>query len=464
MKKADFIEKARAIHGNKYDYSLIPEEFRGIDRIPLICDIHGEFVSIARNHIHGVHSGCPICGRKRAKSKITDTFESFVEKARKIHGDKYEYFENCFTKTASKLKIYCKKCGKVFEQMGTMHLAGNGCSFCNPPHTKLTHEKFVQKMSETHPNLEILSRYISTNKPIEVRCKIHDYKYTTTPHRLVQGSNCQKCYDERRGESLKKTTLQLLSELEKIHGSKYTYPKLENEYVNNKNKVTAVCPIHGEFKISVNKLLIGHGCRKCADIENGLKKRLTLEEVLYRFKKIHNNKYTYPYIKEEYETVNSIITVICPVHGEYKQKVGVHLSGCGCPICNESQLEKYVYSIIGECDRQYKPDWLGRKSLDFYIEGKRVGIECQGLQHFISVDRFGGEEGFKKRKALDISKFVACNEQHVSLIYVVSKKHKRYLTQKQFAGIYDKNVLFFEDIQKDNNILLEKIEELSCIR
>lgn len=57
---------------------------------------------------------------------------------------------------------------------------------------KLTHEKFVKRLKETHSNLEVLSTYNGIDKPITVRCTIHNHIWTTTPHRLKQGSNCQK--------------------------------------------------------------------------------------------------------------------------------------------------------------------------------------------------------------------------------------------------------------------------------
>ena len=77
-----------------------------------------------------------------------------------------------------------------------------------------------------------------------------------------------------------------------------------------------------------------------------------------------------------------------------------HLNGCGCPICNESHLEKEKSIILDNnkivYERFKRFDWLGKQSLDFYLSEYHVAIECQGRQHFMPIKAFGDEEGFQK--------------------------------------------------------------------
>lgn len=448
MDKESFIKKANEVHGNKYNYDLLPDVFKMTDRVKIVCDLHGEFEQIARNHTHAKH-GCPICGRIKANKKITDTFEEFLEKEKKVHGDKYEAIRESFTATKDKVKIRCKKCGNIFEQTGTMHLYGNGCSFCHPAPKKLTTEKFKEKLAKTHPNLEVLTEYISTNKPITVRCKIHNHTYTTTPHRLVQGSNCQKCYDDRRGKTILKPIEKVIEDLHKVHGDKYEYPKINEEYENSKSKLTVICNEGHVFISTINKLLSGHGCNKCADIKNGISKRLTPQEVLSRSMKKHKSKYLYPKINEEYTGYNSKITIICPVHGEFKQISGIHMSGCGCPSCNESHLERDISILFPDAERYKKFKWLGKQSLDFYISKNKIGIECQGSQHFEPSEGFGGYTNFLKCLERDIRKNRLCREHGVKLIYIMSKKHNSLLKHNTvLQALYDDNVYFIEDLNE----------------
>ena len=65
---------------------------------------------------------------------------------------------------------------------------------------------------------------------------------------------------------------------------------------------------------------------------------------------------------------------------------------------------------------QYRPDWLGRQSLDLYVPSLRTAIEYQGVQHYIPVEFFGGEEALAQRQELDQTKRHLCEENRVRLI------------------------------------------------
>ena len=65
---------------------------------------------------------------------------------------------------------------------------------------------------------------------------------------------------------------------------------------------------------------------------------------------------------------------------------------------------------------QYRPDWLGRQSLDLYIPSLRTAIEYQGVQHYLPVEFFGGEEALAQRQDLDRVKKELCAANSVQLI------------------------------------------------
>lgn len=197
------------------------------------------------------------------------TKEQFIEKAIKKHGDKYDYSLVEYVNNKTPIKIKCNKCGGIFEQLPKNHLSGNGCSICNPPHKKIQHDEFVLRLAKTHPNLEVLSEYKSKDEKIKVRCKIHDYIYETTPHRLTSGANCLMCYNERRGTSLLFDINDVKQKIFEIHGDKYKYPYFDTEYKNMKSKITIICPKHGIFyQTCIHHINRKQGCPICNESHN----------------------------------------------------------------------------------------------------------------------------------------------------------------------------------------------------
>lgn len=128
------INKAKEIHGDKYDYS--EAEYTGNDnKIKIIChqkdefgEEHGAFYATPHAHIGTMKSGCPKCSGKHKT-----TTEEFIKKAKKIHGDKYDYSETEYVRALSPVAIICPKHGKFFQKPNG-HLAGQGCPYCKQSH------------------------------------------------------------------------------------------------------------------------------------------------------------------------------------------------------------------------------------------------------------------------------------------------------------------------------------------
>lgn len=322
---------------------------------------------------------------------------------------------------------------------------------------KFTNEEYIKIFNESYPTLELLSEYNGDKQYITVRCKIHDYIFNTKPNWLKQGQGCQKCYNDRRGNSSRRTTESFIENAKKIHGDKYDYSKVN--YVNASTKVCIICPIHGEFWQRPDKhLSLKQGCPRCGSILNGIKKRLGVNEFVRRAQKVHGDKYGYS--KVEYINCETKVCVICPQHGEFWQTPYCHLNGHGCPTCNESHLEKAMKNVLLEnnieFEQQKKFEWLGRQTLDFYLPQYNIGIECQGGQHFQAVEHFGGEKEFQKLLRRDKIKKQKCDTNNLKLFYVVDDINKIQLKgcalKKIYKVLYDLNVIN-EKINKIKNIL-----------
>ena len=83
-----FIEKAKLVHGDKYDYALV-EYKNTITKVKIMCPIHGVFEQRPNDHLN--HKGCSMCGEKSRINKRRKTTEQFIEEAKAVHGNKYDY-------------------------------------------------------------------------------------------------------------------------------------------------------------------------------------------------------------------------------------------------------------------------------------------------------------------------------------------------------------------------------------
>ena len=130
--KQVFIEKANKIHNNFYSYGKFVYEKSDI-KSTIICPIHGEYVQTASAYLAG--RGCRECGLiKNSANKIETGKKLFEDKARKIHGNHYDYSETIYAGANSKASIICRKHGR-FVQTISGHLTGEGCSKCGRERT-----------------------------------------------------------------------------------------------------------------------------------------------------------------------------------------------------------------------------------------------------------------------------------------------------------------------------------------
>lgn len=114
----EFIADAVKIHGNEYDYSKV-NYVNNNTKIEIICKEHGSFWVLPRIHL----SGCK-CAKCK---KVSSDRDYFIQKAKEIHGDKYNYDKVVYEKANKKVCIICNRCGKEFWQTPNSHLGGHGC-------------------------------------------------------------------------------------------------------------------------------------------------------------------------------------------------------------------------------------------------------------------------------------------------------------------------------------------------
>lgn len=143
-----FVAKAKAIHGDKYDYSKV-DYANNHTKVCIICHEHGLFWQTPKEHLKG--SGCIQCGRERMRFKQTLSQEEFIQKAMSVHGDKYDYSKVEYVNATTPVSIICPRHG-VFKQKAYGHIWGYGCPHCaNESKRKLVYGVGIKDITCSKP-------------------------------------------------------------------------------------------------------------------------------------------------------------------------------------------------------------------------------------------------------------------------------------------------------------------------
>ena len=249
-----FIQQSKNIHGDRYDYSKV--EYKNCKSpIMIICKEHGEFQQTPEVHYLG--GGCSKCAGRYQPST-----EEFIERAREIHGDTYDYSKVSYINSNTKVTIICKTHGE-FQQRPQKHLIKRGCDICGGSYKSNT-EEFIAKAKEIHGDTYDYSKveYIDRKTNVIIICKKHG-EFPQTPKTHLRNCGCDSCGTDRTSEIRRKPISEFIEESKNIHGEKYDYSKVE--YINSNTKVIIICKKHGEFIQTPNSHIRGNGCSKCVN-------------------------------------------------------------------------------------------------------------------------------------------------------------------------------------------------------
>jgi hypothetical protein len=289
-KTEQFVEKAKKIHGETYDYSGV-QYVVSAKKVEIRCGSHGAFLQTPNSHLNG--SGCPKCGDNRIREKMLSSTDEFIAKARMIHGDRYGYS---------------------------------------------------------------MVRYTSAMGKVEIQCSVHGF-FRQTPNKHLDGSGCYRCGRDKSGEARIGSTEEFLMSAREVHGDRYDYSLVE--YKTAREKVRVICKTHGEFLVSPdNHLGKSVGCWRCSESHG--------ETAVARWLDCHNLKYE-------------------------KEKTFI---GC------------------------VNPSTGHRLRFDFYLPDVNMCIEFDGAQHFHEVKYKKFEGSFRELRMRDGLKDSFCDSNHIPLVRI----------------------------------------------
>lgn len=326
------------------------------------------------------------------------TTQQFIDKAKAIHGDKFDYSNTIYTSRKGSVTMVCMANNHTFTQPVSSHLSGNGCYKCAGYREDQIKNKddFIKTANIIHHNKYDYSKtiYTKTSDKIIIICPLENhgiFPQQAGAH-IYQESGCPKCAIIFRGNLCRKSTEEFIAASKIIHGDKYDYS--QSMYTGIDNKIIIICKLanHGPFPQTAYDHESGRGCPKCKLVFLADKFRKPFDIFIEEANEVHDNKYDYTQFNYHNGKVKSI--VICSEHGSFKISAERHIyrrQGCGSCV-PKSYGEEFIINWLTNNKIEYKKEYnlfLGSstfpKRIDFYIKSLNLFIEFNGPQHYAPV-------------------------------------------------------------------------------
>lgn len=191
---------------------------------------------------------------------------------------------------------------------------------------------FIEKAILIHGYKYDYSMVVYENNITPVKIGYKGVFYDITPANHLKGSKIEN-------KKVKYTADVFIEICSEKHNNYYTYEK--SIFNKIKDKIIITCPKHGHFEQVAMDHISGHGCSKCGKNSMSNKMRKSSDSILELIKNKHNDKFIYLNLDDKI-TLNDILYIICPKHGEFKQRVRYHINH-DCKKC--SYIREYDDSI-----------------------------------------------------------------------------------------------------------------------
>ena len=240
---------------------------------------------------------------KASKDQVSNkklTTEEFIRRAKKIHGNKYDYSNVEYRNAHTKVVIVCPKHNK-FEQTPKHHVNdGYGCNLCGyevgSKKQTLSKEEFIKKAIKIHGNKYDYSNvnYKNYSTKVELNCPLHGpFKITPSNHiHKVHKRGCKICGMKSTKIKQSFSSEEFINKSKEVHGNTYDYSKAT--YSGIFEKVIIICPKHKEFEQVAKVHLMGSGCPKCSlKGEGRIYEYLLSKNIVVKEYSIKNKRYDF---------------------------------------------------------------------------------------------------------------------------------------------------------------------------
>lgn len=356
----DFIKEARAVHGDRYDYSKTVYT-KANQEVVITCKKHGDFKMLPYNHVK-LGCNCQECSGQAPWTK-----ELLIKRGREKYGNRFDYSMSDVNGKDGVIKIKCNICGTVFENTPHNHIncLQGGCPTCRYNYVadaeKISFEEFVRRAKEVHGDKYTYHEdsYTNISNETKITCAKHgDFKQKGILH--VNGCGCSDCANEAISKSLMLNTDIFRQRAKDKYGDRFDLT--DTVYKGWDENVTIKCNTCGEyFEQKPNNFLRGFGCPNC-NLSNG-------EAIIKNF--LENFSINF---KQQYALPNE----------------------------DKSCSNKKLF-------------------VDFFLPYLNTIIEFNGDQHYRPVEIWGGKEQFEKQQRRDNALRAYCKAHKIKLIEIPYK-------------------------------------------
>lgn len=301
----------------------------------------------ANMELREIRTGINKYGEVCRNAVITKTKEYFIEQARAIWGDRYDYSESEYIHGKKPIVIYCPKHDYHFKVgMAQNHIMKErpgfkptGCPVCA---AEKLHK--CEYGTDWRKHLKVCAK---NNRVGRI------YQHKTRPiknpeQRAAEEAERQAKIETKRREEqayIEKWHAKNMKEARFMERLQEAYPDMYDtslvDYIDKDHRVTLICKEHGEFRIAPRMLFTrerghkAHGCWRCAGLIPPDERTPTMpaEEFFEKMHKLYDAT-NLDFMTSEFHGMKKKVTAYCRKHGAVTHYAEYWLEGKGCEYCN----------------------------------------------------------------------------------------------------------------------------------
>jgi predicted nucleic acid-binding Zn-ribbon protein len=190
--KKEFIEKAKAAHGDDFNYSEIIYKTSKIMVENIDCVKHGKFKQHALHHIKSPTGGCKLCEKEVGKVSLKYTNEEIDQYL--IDNNRNIIRLGDYKGVRIPLDFQCLVCSHVWDtSFGVINSNKSGCPMCN--RNQHTNEKTDKLLIENNTKIKRIGDVNNSYDKVDWQCLECNNIWKTTPVAILckRRTGCPLC-------------------------------------------------------------------------------------------------------------------------------------------------------------------------------------------------------------------------------------------------------------------------------